>query len=211
MALVTDKFVFAHLPKTGGKFVRHVVEWMDIPHQEIGNFHAAPIAVTREGCDLPTIISIRHPVTWYQSRWMHRIKYGWSAEHPVDWVCASNDFNVFVNNVIEYDPNGRLTSLVQLFLRKAKPNINVDYVLKNENLRNQLYGVLVDLGYNINRDLYNNIAEINVSGKPGQSSSDVAIYNSETFDRLINHERWLIDTYYDGIIDPKDLGDQFVV
>jgi len=211
MALVTDKFIYAHLPKTGGQFVRHVIDECGIEYREEESYHAAPSALVRNGFDLPILITIRHPVTWYQSRWHHRLRHGWSAHHPVDWACASNDFNQFVLNVIDYDPNGRFTSLVQLFHRRKKPGSTVDFVLKNETLTDELYHCLVGLGYTIDRDFYNNLRKINVSGKKGVSSADVAVYRPEVLEKLLEHEKWVIDTFYDGITDPNALTNQLVV
>lgn len=211
MAFVTDKFIFAHLPKTGGKFVRYVLEEFGITGKEVGNFHAAPMAVTKAGVLQPVMITIRHPVTWYQSRWMHRIKYGWSPSHPVDWECASNDFNQFVLNVIDYDPNGRFTSLVQLFRLRARPSTQIEYILKNETLTQELFVFLNKLGYDIDKAHYFNLPKVNTSGKTGEQSSDIAQYDPEVLDKLIKHESWVIDTYYNGISDPNALLDQLAL
>ena len=211
MAFVTDKFIFAHLPKTGGKFVRYVFEEFGITGKEVGNFHAAPIAVTKTGLSQPVMITIRHPVTWYQSRWMHRIKYGWSPMHPVDWECASNDFNQFVRNVIKYDPNGRLTSLIRLFNLRARPNVPVEYVLKNETLSSDLFIFLNKLGYDIDKSHYFNLPKVNTSGRKGEQSGDVAVYEPHVLEELIEHEAWVIDTFYNGASDPNSLLDQLAL
>jgi hypothetical protein len=164
----------------------------------------------KRGINLPTLISIRHPVTWYQSRWYHRIRIGWMPLHPIDWECASNDFNQFVQNVMDYDPNGRLTSLTKLFLYK-KRNQRVEHIIKNEQLTDGLFRFLIKMGYDVTREQINNVPRTNTSGKIGQTAKDVAIYKPEILKQLLEKESWLINEFYDGITDPSILTDQFVV
>lgn len=208
MGIVTDKFVFAHLPKTGGQFVRNVVERLDIPYRENSQYHSAPCVIYRAGLILPAMITIRHPITWYQSRWYHRMRHGWIPTHPVDWECASNDFNQFVLNVINYDNNGRFTSLVQSFLKKNN-NDDVEYVLRNENLTIDLYNFLTKVGYNVDKEIYNKIGKINSSNGNGESSASVAVYRDDVLQRLIKHESWVIDNFYGGITNPNNLSSLF--
>lgn len=210
MSLVTDKFVFAHLPKTGGQHIRKVISELGIPAREVCKHHAAPAAIPKAGINLPILVSIRHPVAWYQSRWYHRVRIGWMPMHPVDWECASNDFNKFVEHMLDYDPHGRLTSLTKLFLRKT-PKKQVEYIIKNENLQDELYLFLRKIGYDTTREQINNVPRTNTSGVAGRSAKDVAIYKPETLERLLDHESWLINEFYDGITDPNALTDQFVV
>lgn len=210
MSLVTDKFVFAHLPKTGGQHIRKVINELGITSREVCKHHAASAALPKEGINLPILISIRHPVTWYQSRWYHRVRIGWMPMHPVDWDCASNDFNKFVENMMDYDPNGRLTSLIQLFLRKT-PIKQVEHVIKNEYLSGELYLFLKKMGYDVTREQINNVPRTNTSGGPGRTAKDVAVYKPEILERLLKRESWLINEFYGGITDPNVLTDHFVV
>jgi hypothetical protein len=212
MAVVTDKFIFAHIPKTGGQFVRHVIEMLRIEHREVGKYHSMPNSALRTGVSLPSMITVRHPVTWYQSRWYHRIRHGWPPQNPIDWECASNDFNQFVLSMIEYDPNGRLCSIINSFLEsKNRFNYDVKWVLKNERLTQELYNLLRELDYKFDKDRYFNLRKINVSGNKGASSGDFAVYRPDVLEKLLEHESWVINRFYDGITDPNALSDQLVL
>lgn len=208
MAVITDKFVYVHFPKTGGQFVRHAIEQLGIPHYEYGEYHAAPPAIGKEYLGLPFVTTIRHPVTWYQSRWYHRVRLGWLLEHPVDWACASNDFNQFVMNLIDHDERGRCTAFTKLFAR-TNAYTKTTYVIRNEFLTRDLAIVLRELGCNVDYQIYHGLQRVNVAGQDKLSSYNVAIYRPEVLERLLHHERWVIDRLYDGITSPSALLDQF--
>jgi hypothetical protein len=193
MVLVASKIAFAHIPKTGGQTIRRIIKNLDNCSRELGTYHSTPISVRDLGISSKFLISIRHPIPWYRSRWYHRIRNGWSAHHPVDWECASNDFNKFVNNVIEYDHDGRFSTIVKMFMKK-NDNDCVDYIIKNENLMTEIKEVLESVGYNTSNLLEENI---NVSGSSEKSSKAVAIYDDSTLNRMLETERWILDNFYD--------------
>lgn len=193
MALVTSKLAFAHLPKTGGQTIRSILSKID-DCREIGDYHSPPMVLNSHGMSTKVFISIRHPLSWYRSRWYHRIRNGWQPEHPVDWECANNDFNKFVNNLIEYDANGRLSTLVKMFMKKNRHD-NVDFIIKNEDLFGDLRNILFSVYGNI--DNYNDHCDVvNKSGDDEKSSSNVALYDDSTVNRLLEQERWIIDKFY---------------
>lgn len=193
--MVSSKISYAHLPKTGGQFVRSVIKALDANIKEIGDYHSPPAVLYKHGFIAKVLVTIRHPISWYRSRWYHRVRNGWAPMHPVDWECANNDFNKFVNNVIDYDDNGRLSTLTKLFIMKNKFD-QVEFVIKNEQLKQDLYDVLVKVGFEVDRSFYDSLSNVNVAGRDEKSSTSVAVYDDSTLNRMMEKERWLIDNFY---------------
>jgi hypothetical protein len=67
--LITDKFVFLHLPRAGGTFVYEVVEKFFPSAREIG-YHLPRALLPREYSHLPIIGTVRNPWEFYVS-WYH--------------------------------------------------------------------------------------------------------------------------------------------
>jgi hypothetical protein len=67
--LVTDKFVFVHLPRSGGTFVSDVIRKFFPSTQEIG-YHLPLSALPREFSHLPVLGTVRNPWAFYVS-WYH--------------------------------------------------------------------------------------------------------------------------------------------
>jgi len=67
--LVTDKFVFVHLPRTGGTFVSEVVRKFFPSAREIG-YHLPRALLPREFSHLPVLGTVRNPWEFYVS-WYH--------------------------------------------------------------------------------------------------------------------------------------------
>ncbi len=203
MALVTDKLVFTHLPKCGGTFIRYVLQQLNIKSYEIGEYHCPYFRIkSKIDNNLVSITSIRHPKSWYQSRWYHRMRLGWVPEAEEDWIAASNDFNKFVENMGAFDKHGRLSTLIRMF--DDGPSGRADHVLKQENLNEELLQVLSKY-YKIDVQFYNTLKNQNVSGENDKSSSKVAVYDDFVLNDMLTREKHVINSYYDGIRDPKIL------
>jgi hypothetical protein len=67
--LVTDKFVFVHLPRTGGTFVSEVIRKFFPSAHEIG-YHLPRELLPREYFHLPVLGTVRNPWEFYVS-WYH--------------------------------------------------------------------------------------------------------------------------------------------
>jgi hypothetical protein len=92
--LITPYFVFIHVRKTGGKFLKQVCrdqlppEWF-LPHP--WDDHAGIRQIPPEYADLPVFAVIRNPWDWYVS-WYHfthqRDRWAADFEDPSDWRWA---------------------------------------------------------------------------------------------------------------------------
>jgi hypothetical protein len=67
--LVTDRFVFVHLPRSGGTFVSEVIEKFFPEAREIG-YHLPLSALPAEFSHLPVLGTVRNPWDFYVS-WYH--------------------------------------------------------------------------------------------------------------------------------------------
>jgi len=120
MALVSEKTLFIHLPKTGGSSVRAMMAAAGIKTWESGPFeiedhYGIPeiLATHPEICDGRKVFScVRHPVSWIKSRWAYGMASGFADKVHTNpaaaahWMacCWSNDFRKFVENYLERMP-----------------------------------------------------------------------------------------------------------
>lgn len=120
--LITKDFVFIHLPKTGGDFIR-TVYGQNMPEESIIPTdlakHAADHLVPAEYRDLPRFGLIRNPWAWYVSWYHYHLGSGRTEEHkqrvnnPV-WSHVSDggattDFATIVTRLCTGDvPNPRV-------------------------------------------------------------------------------------------------------
>ena len=70
--IVTDKFVFVHLPRSGGTFVSDVIRKFFPSAHEIG-YHLPRELLPKEYSHLPVLGTVRNPwefyVSWYYYVW----------------------------------------------------------------------------------------------------------------------------------------------
>ena len=209
MALLTDKFVFCHLPKCGGQFIRYVLNQLNIPNSEIGEYHDSFIRIKSFlKKDVFSVTNIRHPLTWYQSRWYHRVRIGWLPNSKEDWETASNDFNQFVKNMQVFDCNGRLSTIIKQY--DDGFNGKADCVLRQEFLRDDLYNLLSQF-YEFNSKIYWSLKPQNISGVDEFNSLIVATYDINVLNDMLNREQYIINKYYSGVNDPKNLSELLVL
>lgn len=198
MALVTDKLVFLHIPKTAGMFFRHVFKVCKIAHNEIGEQHSHFPELYRyqpsSFFDDKKIISfVRHPLTWYQSRWAFRVKHGWKPQHPLDFNCASNSFHQFVDNLLRYKPDGWFAWECRMFIGGAP---RIDFVGKCENLVNDTISALSLAGEKFSEKAIRSIPRVNDSDMDGKSSKYWARYTPTLARRVMAVEGEVISRYY---------------
>lgn len=114
--LITKHFVFIHLPKAGGSFLRrlcaiHLPEDWIVEHN-IGK-HAGDRKIPEEYQELPRFGTVRNPWSWYVSLHHYNLGVGRPPEHREriddrNWLTASNDgmndFKTTMVNIL----NGRI-------------------------------------------------------------------------------------------------------
>jgi hypothetical protein len=91
--IVTDKFVFLHLPRTGGTFVSEIIKKFFPSAHEIG-YHLPRVTLPKQYSRLPVLGGVRNPWEFYASWYHHQIsdtKYsplfcGLSENRKLDFV-----------------------------------------------------------------------------------------------------------------------------
>jgi len=199
MALVTDKSLFLHIPKTGGQFVRQAFKSCGIKYTEIAGEHDHfPYLLKfkdKQFWQNKFIFAfVRHPLSWYQSRWAFRVKYGWKVQHELDFNCFSNNFETFCRNSAKYRPNGWVSWEYKIYIEQCpKP---CDFVGKTENLINDTIMAFRLAGEKFSEKTIRNIGIINDSSMDGKSSSYWAKYTPNLESLMASVESDAISKYY---------------
>jgi hypothetical protein len=84
VVLITPHFVFVHMPKTGGSFIRELL----LDGQEVGELHATWNSIPPEYEHLPIFAVIRNPWDWYVS-W-HHFQAGLEDWERDEWLTYSS-------------------------------------------------------------------------------------------------------------------------
>lgn len=183
--LLKNGIIFLHVPKTGGNWITHVLNKMDIIEAEIGHKHsdlAQLFFELRVDCRWPTLrrveegkkpflfCFVRNPLSWYQSwfKYMSQPNRAWrnwgNASDERDWHPCSllngvrgDNFSEFLMRVAETRP-GYATELFSWFDR---PSMN--FVGRYENLRDDLLYVLDATGAKFDRRIIKKTKPIGVS------------------------------------------------
>lgn len=208
MALILPKSIYLHAPKTAGMWIRAAIARAGIKTFEYGEQHSYFPELfryaTRSFYQRKLVFTfIRHPVTWYQSRWAFRMKTGWQMQHPLDWHCASNDFCRFVENCLNYRP-GWATWEYNNYIHGA-PGL-VRHVGRQESVVDDLITILREAGEEFDEALLKTTPRLNDSDISGLRSGDLARYTPELLDRVLLAEQETIRRYYQNyLIDPNSL------
>lgn len=133
--IVTDKFVFVHLPRSGGTFVSEVIKKFFPNAHEIG-YHLPLGVLPKEYSHLPVLGAVRNPwdfyVSWYYHVWPR------DATTPlISWITENGelDFIGSTTNALNFGfNNARLDALIELlpdrvdYQRRNIPNITKEAV-----------------------------------------------------------------------------------
>jgi len=131
--IVTDRFVFVHLPRTGGTFVSEVIRKFFPSAHEIGH-HLPWELLPREYSHLPVLGTVRNPWEFYVSLY----HYVWprdAASILVSWMSENGRLGFIgsIRNLLNLTVNDeRLDVLIEMlpehvdYSRTHIPNVNKD-------------------------------------------------------------------------------------
>jgi len=131
--ILTDKFVFVHLPRTGGTFVSGVIKKFFPSAHEIGH-HMPRELLPREYSHLPVLGTVRNPWEFYVSLY----HYVWpkdAASEFVSWMSENGRLGFIgsIRNVLNLGVNDeRLDVLIEMlpehidYSRRYIPNVTKD-------------------------------------------------------------------------------------
>lgn len=135
--IVTDKFVFVHLPRTGGTFVTDMIMKFFPSAHEIG-YHLPHELLPREYSHLPVLGTVRNPWEFYVS-WYHHLYHYLSrrdaASTLICWMTENGKLGFIdsTRNALNLGVNDeRLNVLIEMlpeqvdYRRRNIPNITKD-------------------------------------------------------------------------------------
>jgi len=135
--LVTDEFVFLHLPRSGGTFVYEVVKKFFPSAREIG-YHFPRVLLPGEYSRLPIFGVVRNPWEFYVS-WYEHVRPRNTASILFSWLSDEGelDFTETIRNALNLGVNDeRLDVLIEMlpehvdYRRRNIPNITKDSMHK---------------------------------------------------------------------------------
>src|ERR687891_179097 len=103
--IVTDEFVFVHLPRSGGTFVSEIIKKFFPSAYEIGH-HLSRELLPKEYSHLPVLGTVRNPWDFYVSLY----HYVWpkdAAKDLVSWMTENGKLDVFgsIQNLLNLGVN----------------------------------------------------------------------------------------------------------
>jgi hypothetical protein len=131
--IVTDKFVFVHLPRTGGTFVTEVINKFFPSAHEIGH-HLPRELLPREYSHLPLLGTVRNPWEFYVSLY-HYVRRKDSASPLFSWMSENGrlGFAGSIQNALNLGSNvDYLEVLIEMlpdyvdYSRRLIPNVSKD-------------------------------------------------------------------------------------
>jgi hypothetical protein len=135
--LVTDKFVFLHLPRAGGTFVYEVVRKFFPSAREVG-YHFPRELLPGEYSHLPILGTVRNPWEFYVS-WYHHVRPRGAASTFFSWVSDNGKlgFAETIRNALNLGVDDeRLDVLIEMlpdhvdYGKRNIPNITKDSMRK---------------------------------------------------------------------------------
>ena len=204
MAICTDRFIFYHIPKCGGTWVKVALKnagiryrtprWSDEPHPfNLKHAHSTPDNVApraKEGRF--SFCFVRKPASWYQSYWAFRSRKGARRDQhfPADGLW-SDDFDQFVNNLLDAYPSGFVTTLYQYYTGAECEK--VDYVGRQEYLSLNLAYALGLAGESCDVSALATTPQQNMA--PDRWIAR-AVLSEATESRVAECERWVLERFY---------------
>lgn len=205
--IILPRSVYFHIPKTGGTWTRHALKVAvkdfleDVRPPLTGHWynlrleHISPANAPKELLrDKFLFTFVRNPITWYQSTWAQRNDCGWSDPDVlvIDRLFKGSEFNEFVLGCMERFPGGMLTRIYKEFTGEDLQR--VDYIGKQENLRQDLITALTKAKEGFNAEIIKNMAQLNVISRRA-GYGEKRKYRREVFEKLLEYEKWVFDSF----------------
>jgi hypothetical protein len=193
---VTARSRFLHVPKTGGTWVWRAIEAGGLEFEVLGvpptpnpKTNHLDLSGTDEYADRFTIAFVRHPLEWWRSLWAYRMGDGWDPRRQIDSVACSDDFNTFIEQVIEHLPLYLEADYARYIGPPSEP---ISFIGRYEFLADDLVRALKTAGEEFD--------EAALRAYPPDNVSDYerfpAFYRPEVAARLADSERATIERFY---------------
>jgi len=172
--MILPNSCFLHIPKTGGSWVKKAIIASGVNGKDYrldGNPH-----IGLKQCPTPEkykFAFVRHPVQLYRSYWQFKMTHEWDVKNPLDMECKSDNFNVFISNVLNKHPGYYGNALIEFV---GEGNNEIEFIGKYENLVEDLIIALKSTNEVFNENVIRSLPPYNVSNKkrfPAQYSEEL--------------------------------------
>lgn len=202
MAILLPRSLFLHVPKTGGTWVREVLDVSGLmrgeticmnngePFRRSGAnhcfFQTVPESLLHNRF---TFAFVRHPLTWYQSYWAYRMETEWS--NSADQVRSYN-FNEYIRMRVKYLP-GFLSRYYRKYCER-EDGIRLSFIGQYEHLTSGLIRALSEADESFSVSTIVSIAQNNAASSLSHWASR-CVYEPETAQMVLDTEREAIEQY----------------
>ena len=183
--LPDSNLVFLHIPRTGGTFIKGAIRQLGIRFEVIEKSHLPWLEAQEIKPEADFFTFVRHPATWLQSYWGHRMTIGWGGDLTIAHEYQDDNFNRFTEKV-ETDYPGFIEELYTPYLKEGMP-IQVGYF---ENLTEDLHRILESAGEQSDLELIESIRPINVT--PENLKVQVE-YKPEVYSLVCDREKKIME------------------
>ena len=185
MAFVLSNSVFLHCPKTAGHWISSVLIQSGISLIQL-SWHTHAANIPKEHVRKFRFAFVRHPLTWYQSFFAHKVVNGWCSDE-IDRYCRSSDFHRFIENVLVRFPQGYCsTVLYERYFEKT------DFVGLFERIKPDLIRALDLAGEELDASSIETTPPENVSN---YRLIDID-YTMDLRERVLENEKEIIQRFY---------------
>jgi hypothetical protein len=189
-----DRFLFIHVPKTGGMWVTEALQEAGVEvEEEIGATPEHPLLSELERRGRFTFAFVREPLSWYASIWkfrnyFHLHKGPAEGQLPYDRFIEL-DFPEFIDSVAKQLP-GFLSNHYEQFVGPRDQEI--DFVGRYESLEDDVISALRAAGQDFDEDALRSFPPINASGPhpdcPEEMKLQLMRAESEAYERFYRSE-----------------------
>jgi hypothetical protein len=205
MAFLLPRSVFIHIPKTGGQWAAAALKNAGLLCSPLGVVHASPDEIAHEESFRLRAMAfavVRHPLTWYQSIWAHRMDDKWGPMDAPDWFtprwmavwadftkkCRADTFEEFVHKCADAYPEGFLSNLYDVYTEGCA------FIGRQERLVDDLLSALELAGEQFQEGRIRETRRRNVRGHHRRWSGQCR-YTPELADTVVKVEARAIATF----------------
>ena len=191
-AVGNERFVFLHIPKTGGSWVSQAMANAGIELDELG---AHPQGAEVEIGGRFTFAFVREPLSWFGSAWKFHRRVSLSHWPTInDWIDL--DFPGFVDGMVVSSP-GYLSEYFRAFI--GPPEDQIDFVGRYEQLADDLVTALRSAGQDFDEDALRAMPRVNRSlNQDNPLDTATTACPAATVRRLHQSEREIYTRFYEA-------------